>query len=307
MAGYPTATSHPNDSGSYIPMLYATMLLVAFYQSTIFGAIATTEHEDQLQKFGDTLRIRTLPDIVSRDYVKGQNLQYETPEGGSIDLVIDKGKYWGIKINELDKKQIDVDYVRRWAEHASTTQKVGIDSDVLSNTYASSHASNKGNSAGLKSGNIALGASGTPLALTKANIIDYIVDAGVVLDEQDAPDEGRWFALPSWACGLLKKSDLKDASLTGDGTSVLRNGRLGMIDRFELYRTNNLATVTDGVDTVTNAMFGHKIAIAFASQMLNTETLPNPNDFGQILRSLQAYGYKVQKPEALGHFYIKNG
>jgi hypothetical protein len=29
--------------------------------------------------------------------------------------------------------------------------------------------------------------------------------------------------------GTIKKSDLKDASLTGDGVSVLRNGRVGMI------------------------------------------------------------------------------
>ena len=69
---YPTADGQPQLSGSYIPILYATMLLIEFYKTTVFGAIATTEHEDQLKKFGDTLRIRTLPDIIVQDYVKGQ-------------------------------------------------------------------------------------------------------------------------------------------------------------------------------------------------------------------------------------------
>ena len=307
MAGYPTATGHPNHSGSYIPILFATMLLVEFYAATVFGSIATTEHEDKLAKFGDTLRIRTLPEIVSKDYVKGQKLEYQTPEGSYIELVIDKGKYWGVAINALDKKQIDVPYVQKWAEHASMKQKIAIDTDVLGRAYAYAHASNKGATAGVKSGDINLGASGSPLSLTAENIIDAIVDWGVVLDEQDVPDEGRWVTIPAWACGLLKKSDLKDASMTGDGKSVLRNGRIGMIDRFEIFRTNNLATATDGTTAVTNAMFGHKSAIAFASQMMMTEQLKNPNDFGDIVRSLQAYGDKVQKPEALGHAYIAKG
>jgi hypothetical protein len=307
MPGYPTATGHPNHSGTYIPLLFATLLLVEFYAATIFGAIATTEHEDELQKFGDTLRIRTLPEIVSRDYVKGQKLQYQTPEGGFIDLVIDKGKYWGVGINAVDKKQIDIPYVQKWAEHASMKQKVAIDTDVLGRVYAEADAHNKGATAGKVSGDFNLGASGSPLALTKDNIIDNIIDWGVVLDEQNVPDEERWVALPSWACGLLKKSDLKDASMTGDGKSLLRNGRLGMIDRFEVFRTNNLSVVADGAYSATNAMFGHKMAIAFASQMMMTETLKNPDDFGEIVRSLQVYGDKVQKPGALGTPYIRKG
>ena len=307
MTGYPTASGFPNHSRSYIPLLFATMLLVEFYKATVFGAIATTEYEGELQKFGDTLRIRTLPEIESQDYVKGQKLVYQTPEGGFIDLVIDKGKYWGMSINHLDKKQSDIAYVQKWAAHASVSQKVKIDYDVLSNVYAYAHAQNCGATAGADSGSFNMGTVGAPLALTKASVLDWIVDCGTVLDEQNVPDENRWLTLPSWACGLLKKSDLKDASITGDGQSVLRNGRIGMIDRFEIFRTNNLANVTDGTAKVTNSMFGHKSAIAFASQMIETETLKNPEDFGDLMRSLQAYGYKVLKPEALGHGYITKG
>lgn len=305
MAGYPTAAGHPNHSGSYIPRLYATKLLVAFYAATVFGAIATTEHEDQLQKFGDTLRIRSLPEIQSKDYVKGQDLEIQTPEGGYVDLEINKGKYWAIAINDLDKKQIDVDYVTKWSEHASNKQKIAIDADILADIYGDVHADNKGTSAGALSGDINLGTSGTPLSLTKDNIVDKIVECGVVLDEQNVPDESRWVLLPSWACGLLKTSDIKDASLTGDGKSTLRNGRIGMIDRFEIYQTNQLEK--NSSDSAVNAMFGQKEALAFASQMTNTETLKNPNDFGDIIRSLQAFGYKVIKPEAMGHLYISKG
>jgi hypothetical protein len=302
---YPTADGQPQLSGNYIPLLYATMLLIEFYKTTVFGAIANTEHEDQLKKFGDTLRIRTLPDILVEDYVKGQDLNYQTPDPGFIDLLIDKGKYWAMAINALDKKQSDIAYVEKWAAHASQLQAVAIDTDVLHNTYSESHASNMGATAGLISQSINLGVLTAPKLLSKANIVDFIVDCGVVLDEQNVPSDQRWLTLPAWACGLVKTSDLKDASLTGDKVSPLRNGRIGMIDRFEIYATNSLATVADSSGPVSTYMiFGQKNALTFASQMVNTETLKNPKDFGDLIRSLQAYGYKTIKPEAQGTGYI---
>jgi hypothetical protein len=299
---YPTVVGFPNHSGSYIPRLYSAKLLVEFYKSSVFGDIATTEYEGQISTMGDTLRIRTLPDIAINNYVKGQKLKYETPEGGYLDLLIDKGKYWAVSYNELDKKQIDIGYVQKWAEHAGSTMKVSIDADVLQNTYSDADAANQGITAGAESGNIDLGVTTDPVGLLSTNIIENIVNCGVVLDEQNIPDENRWMVLPAWAIGLLKNSDIKDASLTGDGKSALRNGRVGMIDRFTIYMSNNLKTVTDTVKC-TNCMFGHKAALAFASQMTAQETIDNPDDFGKLIRALQAYGYKVVKPEAMGLLY----
>lgn len=299
MAGYPTATGHPNMSGGYIPMLYATMLLVAFYNATVLGAITNTEYEGELQKAGDTLRIRTLPDIPNWEYVKGQQLQSSEPDPSYIDLVIDKGRYWNFFIDPVDKKQADIDYISKWAEHASMGMKVEIDSAVLGDIYGDVAAANTGLTAGAVSSAYDMGTDADPVILAKTDIIDTIVDAGSVLDEQNIPDDsGRFMVLPAWACGMIKKSDLKDASMTGDGKSILRNGRIGMIDRFEIYRSNNLAVTS--VNKHTCAIFGHKCATAFASQMLNTEEYTSDKRFGKGHRSLQVYGYKVVKPEALG-------
>lgn len=96
---------------------------------------------------------------------------------------------------------------------------------------------------------------------------------------------------------------LKDASLAGDGTSIMRNGRLGIIDRFELYSSNQIATTTDGADTVQNCIFGHPTAITFASQLTENRMIPNPDDFGDLMEGLQVYGYETIKAQALGHFY----
>jgi hypothetical protein len=92
---------------------------------------------------------------------------------------------------------------------------------------------------------------------------------------------------------------------------VLRNGRLGMIDRFTIYSSNLLPTsVTDGVggndaDGATYVYAGHRNALTFASQMTNLETLRSERTFGNLMRGLQVYGYKVIDTTAYSQLYCK--
>jgi hypothetical protein len=72
------------------------------------------------------------------------------------------------------------------------------------------------------------------------SVVDLLVDMGTVLDEANCPEQDRFVVIPAKMAGLIKKSELKDASLSGDSMSILRNGRLGMIDRFTVYVSHNL-------------------------------------------------------------------
>lgn len=305
MAAFPTAADHPQMSGGYIPRIYDKRLLIEFYKNTVFGAISNHDHEALVAKGGDTVRIRQQPDITGRDYTKGQNLQYDKLDPGFIDLEINKGKYIGYKINKVDEAQSDLEFVSLWTPHAAKELQILIDRDVLANVYADSHDSNQGATAGVDSGDIDLGVSGTPLQMTKTNILEIMADCATVLDEQDVPEEGRWIVLPSWARGLFMKGDLKDAGLAGDDVSIMRNGRVGTVANFTIYMSNNLAKTTDGSDTVFNSMFGTTAALTFATQIKENEILVDQVDFGKLVRTLQVYGYKVVKPEAMGHLYIK--
>ena len=276
-----------------------------FYKSTVFAAISNTDYQGDIKAYGDMVHIRTVPDIVIRDYVINQNLTYDRPTPGEVELLIDKGKTYGLAINDVEKLQSDIPYVEKWTTDAGQQLAIAIDSDILSNVYSSAAASNQGATAGADTGNLDFGVTGAPEAVDKTNILEYIVNLGTGLDENSIPDNSRWVVFPPLFCGMIKMSDLKDASLAGDGTSILRNGRIGMIDTFKIYKSRQIATTVDGADTVHNIIAGHPSAITFASQMTKTETLRNPNDFGDLMRGLQVYGYEVIKPEALIWFYAK--
>ncbi len=300
---YPVAAGIQTHSGTYTPEIWSGKTLIKFYTATVFGSIANTDYEGEIKKHGDTVHIRTVPDITIRDYTIGQKLVRERPKPGKVDLLIDKGKYYSVAINSVERLQSDINYVEKWTDDAGQQMKISVDGTILADVYADADTYNKGATAGKKSGAIDLGASGAFVSLDKTNILDYIVDMGTCLDENDVPETQRWIVFPAIFCGMIKKSDLKDASIAGDGTSIMRNGRIGIIDRFTIYSSNQIATSTDGVTTVQNCIFGHPAAITFASQLTENRVIPNPDDFGDLMEGLQVYGYETIKSQALGHFY----
>ena len=300
---FPVDGATPQLSGITIPTVWSGKLLIKFYEASVIPAIANTEYEGEISDYGDKVEIRSTPDITINTYAKGEALTYEQPAPTKQSLNIDKGKYWAFIADDVDVKQADYGLPEDWGKDASEKMKISVDTEVLAAVDADAHASNIGATAGVRSASFDLGAAGAWEVVTKSNVLDYIVDTGSVLDEQDVPESDRWMVLPAWMCGMIKKSDLKDASLSGDGTSIMRNGRIGMIDRYTLYMSNLLEVVNDGGTNVTNCLFGHKSAITFAGQFVKSESLPSPTTFGTLYRGLKVYGYKVVKPESLGVLY----
>ena len=268
------------STSKFIPQIWSGKLVEKFYDATVFGEIASTDYEGEISGMGDSVIIRTTPTLVINDYKQGQTLQYEQPESANVELNINKGKYFAFKVDDVDEYQSDLNLMDNWANDGGEQMKTAIDTDVLGNIYADVAAANKGATAGAKSASFNLGTTGAPVALTKTNILDYIVDLGTVMDEQSVPETGRWLVLPAWACGLIKKSDLKDVSLSGDAVSPICNGKYGMVDRFTIYMSNNVAITVDGVDIVVNIVAGYKAGLTFAAQMTKMEMLPNFNSFG---------------------------
>jgi hypothetical protein len=293
---YPNAPGRPNYSGNFIPEIWSGKLIENFYDATVLAAISNTDYEGEIRQYGDTVNIRTSPEITLREYVKGQTLTVENPDKPKLQLLIDKGEYFACVEDDVDKVQADINMMDLWSKDASEKMKIKIDQRVLTDILPGISALNKGASAGRISGNINLGITATPVAITKTNVTEFIVDMGTVLDEANCPESDRFLVIPAKLAGLIKKSDLKDASLTGDTQSILRNGRLGMIDRFTIYMSHNLQVQSGGKYSI---IAGHKMGFTFASQMTNMETLRSTTTFGDIIRGLQVYGYQVVKPEAL--------
>jgi hypothetical protein len=291
---------------NYDPEIYSGKLVEKFYKSTVFGEIASTDYEGEIAAFGATVKIRTIPDVTVSDYIVGAGLTAQYPSSPSVTLTIDRAKSFAVALTLVDARQSDIDMADVFANDASIQLRIAADADVLTTIPAQVDAANQGNNAGADSGHIVLGDSTTPVSITGSTVVNYLVDCGTVLDEQNVPDEGRWFVGPPWFMAAIKKSDLRIASLAGDGISILRNGKVGEVDRFTLYQSRNLLTqVSPG--PATYVMFGHSAGLTFAAQIVENEMITNPNDFGYIIRGLMVYGFKTIQGKYLGMGVVMRG
>lgn len=303
-----SAQASPAYSGTFIPEIWSGKLIEKFYAATVLAAISNTDYEGEIKGQGDKVNIRTRPTVTIRDYLAGQSIVVERPSSNIISLLIDKGKYFATILDDVHDIQSDFNLMGLWAEDAAEQMKITIDTAELTGFLNQAAAANRGTAAGAKSASINLGATGTPLVAVSRNptagqveVIDVIVRMGQALDEQNAPETGRWLIIPAWFSARIKMSELRDASLTGDAQSTLRNGRLGMIDRFTVYSSNLLPSgVGAGLAAGEWAVYaGVKNAFTFATQMTRTETLRSETTFGNIMRGLQVYGSKMIDPTML--------
>ena len=306
--GSPTDYVDNSSTGTskWTPAVWSGTMVEKFYEATVCADIANTDYEGDISGMGDTVYIRTTPDIVITPYTIGQKLTYQLPESANTTLVIDQALSFSFAIDNIDKFQSDLDLLSDWTEDAGRQMAIAVDTDCLS--YATANAGQSGATAGAISGDINLGVTVTPRTLTAANVIDWIVDLSIVLDEDNVPDDFRYLVVPAKVLGLIKRSDLKDASLAGDATSISRNGLVGMIDRFTLFHSNLLpAGVAGGLAAgETSVLFGHRSGMTFAGQIQDDKLVHmlNPESHGELIRGLTVYGREVIKPESVGHSVV---
>lgn len=315
---WPTGSTGNNLSATgFIPEIWSGKLIEKFYNSTVLAAISNTNYEGEIKAFGDKVHIRTKPTIIIRDYMADGNLQVQRPEGSMLDLLIDKGKYFNTILDDVMRIQSDLNVLSMWADDASQQMKITIDTDVLKGIlHTPTATTNRGVTAGAISASINLGATTTPLVVVatdpgtgEVDVLDVILRLGQVLDEQNIPETGRWLVMPAWMATLIKRSELRQAYLSGDAVSMLRNGRIGMVDRFTIYISNLLPVgVAGGLAAGETAVYaGHQHGLTFASQMTNMEVLRSEFTFGTLQRGLQVYGYKTIDGKALAEAIVSPG
>lgn len=298
----------PAYSGTFIPEIWSAKLNAKFYNTTVFGEISNTAYEGEIKSMGDKVTINNIPSITINNYTVGQTLTYEVPTPNVVELVIDKAKYFGVNVSDVLAMQSQIPLMSTFTDDASQQMKIAIDRSVLLAEFNNGASANKGATAGVNSASYNLGTDNAPVTLASNNIVTLITSLSSVLDEQNVPEDGRWLVIDPATRRILMESPLAQAYVTGDSQSMLRNGKIGMIDRFTVYVSNQLPKADADKNflgaTQTGALkrraiiAGHNTALTFASQIVQTETLKNPNDFGNLVRGLNVYGHKMIKPEA---------
>ena len=270
------ATSEVN----FIPEVFSKLLQAKFYSKSILPEISNTDYEGEISGQGDKIVVRTVPAVTINDYTGAITTQELTT--AKVEMLIDKAKYYSFKVDDVLAAQADINMLEGASSDASEGMRIAVETDVL---------------AAAVTGATTIGSQTT---ITAANILENILVLAKTLDELNIPEEGRFIVLSPEFISMLKQSELRQAYLTGDATSPLRNGLVGMVDRFKVFQSNMVFTPGSGADSgYTHVLAGHPKAISFASQFTNTETVRMESTFGDQVRGLKVFGSKVITPDAL--------
>ena len=265
---------------NFIPEVFSKLLQAKFYKKSILPAISNTDYEGEISGQGEKVTIRTVPAVTINNYAGTITTQELTT--AKVEMLIDSAKYYSFKIDDVLAAQADINLLEGASSDASEGMRIAVETDVLAASVTGATT------------------IGSQTTITAANILAQILAMSTDLDELNIPEEGRFIVLNPAQISLLKQSELRQAYLTGDGTSPLRNGKVGMVDRFNVYQSNMLYKPASGSDAgYTHVLAGHPKALSFASQFTNTETVRMESTFGDQVRGLKVFGSKVVTPDAL--------
>lgn len=136
-----------------------------------------------------------------------------------------------------------------------------------------------------------IGAAAGDITFTKTNAYETIIAIGQKLDEANVPGEGRFIVVdPKRKAQLLQMPELLRSTDMGDKT--VTGGKVGMIDNFTIYYSNNLVTET----STTHLLAGQGKPISFAANIkpkIEITGSENRDSFAALVKAQTKFGVKT--------------
>jgi len=307
-----TASSGWNNlpTGAFTPVIYSKQVLKFFRRAAVAEAITNTDYMGEIANFGDTVKIMNEPTITVGDYTRGKILETQELNDSELSLTVDQAKYFKFAIDDIEAKQAHHNWENMATSAAAYALKNSFDQNILSYMRGQVSSSSPdmviGSDSATKITDFTTAAGSIDMGYAAGEIspLQLMARLGRLLDDQDIPEEGRWFvAKPDfWEVMADESSKLMGVDFTGDSTSKLRNGKVteGQIRGFTCYKTNNLAADSNATGHV---LCGHMSSTATGSQIAKTEKNRSDQFFGDEVRGLHLYGRKTLRTDAMATAY----
>jgi len=304
---YFAQSSGSNFSGNnFMPEVYSKKVLNFFRKASVAEAITNTDYAGEISAFGDSVKIIKEPVITVDQYERGGSVTATTLTDNEVTLVVDTANAFKFIVDDIESSMSHVNFKEVASSSAAYALRDAFDTGVIAKLFAGVSASSPNHILGSDSatdlaagtfdgtGNLDIGyASG------EHDPIDVLSHMARLLDEQNVPEEGRWFlANPEFYEQLVQTSSKLMSVDFNAGQGSIRNGLVssGKLRGFDMYKTNNIAATTNAAG---KCIAGHMSSTCTAQTIINTEVVRDTASFGDIVRGLHVYGAKVLRPEAL--------
>lgn len=272
---------------AFVPEVWAAELLVALEKSHVYAApgVVNRDYEGDISSFGDTVHIVSLAEPTVGTYTKHTDITIEDVDDTEQLLLIDQAKYFAFEVDDIEKRQAKSGGKILTEQARKAAYKLR---DVADQYVAGLMA------AGVDAGNLVA----EQTLASPGDAYDLLVDLGVILSDDDVPEDGRWVAVTNAFHGLLQKDDRFVAAGDAASAATRANGYVGDAAGFSIRKTNN-APAGPGAGAGKLIIAGYNGAVTFAEQINRTEAARKEKGFADIVKGLHLYGSKVVRPKGL--------
>jgi len=295
----------------FLPSIYSKKVLNFFRKSSVVEAITNTDYSGEISAYGDSVKIIKEPVISVSDYTRGSDTTATKLTDQELTMVVDSAKAFKFIVDDIETKMSHVNFKEVASSSAAYALKDSFDAAVIANMFSGLSASSPDHVLGADNAtalgaNVYDGTGSVDIGLTsETDPLNLMARMARLLDEQNVPEEGRWFVAGPDFYEQLGQSSSKLLSVDFNaGQGSIRNGLVssGKLRGFDMYKSNNIAATSNATGKV---LAGHISSTATAQTIISTEVLRDPSSFGDIVRGLHVYGSKVLRPEAIvGAFYL---
>jgi hypothetical protein len=290
----------------FLPKVYSKQVLNFFRKSSVAEAITNTDYAGEIAAYGDSVRIIKEPEITVYQYERGADVTKTALTDQEVTLVIDTANAFKFIVDDIETNMSHVNFRDVATSSAAYALRDAFDAGVIATMFAGVSASSPNHILGSDSatdlaagtfdgtGNLDIG-----FGSSEHDPIDVLSRMARLLDEQNVPEEGRWFLASPEFYEILVQSSSKLLSVDYNaGQGSIRNGLVssGKLRGFDMYKTNNIAAASNAAG---KCLAGHMSATATAQTITSTEVIRDPDSFGDIVRGLHVYGSKVLRGDAM--------
>jgi len=290
----------------FLPSVFSKKVLNFFRKASVAEAITNTDYSGEISGYGDSVKIIKEPEITVYQYERGADVTQTKLTDVETTLIVDVANAFKFKVDDIETAMSHVNFKEVASSSAAYALRDAFDAGVIAKMFAGVSASSPNHILGSDSatdlaagtfdgtGNLDIG-----FGSSEHDPLDVMAHMARLLDEQNIPEEGRWFLAPPSFYEQLSQASSKLLSVDFNaGQGSIRNGLVssGKLRGFEMYKSNNIAATSAAAGQI---IAGHVSSTATAQTITSTEVLRDPDSFGDICRGLHVYGAKVLRPDAL--------
>jgi len=290
----------------FLPSVFSKKVLNFFRKASVAEAITNTDYSGEISGYGDSVKIIKEPVITVYEYERGADVTKTALTDQETTLIVDVANAFKFIVDDIETAMSHVNFKEAASSSAAYALRDAFDAGVIAKIIAGVSASSPNHILGSDSatdlaagtfdgtGNLDVG-----FAADEHDPLDVMAHMARLLDEQNVPEEGRWFLAPPSFYEQLSQTSSKLMSVDfNSGQGSIRNGLVssGKLRGFDMYKSNNIAAPSSAAGQI---VAGHISSTATAQTITSTEVIRDPDSFGDICRGLHVYGAKVLRPAAL--------